>query len=470
MRTYRRWLLTLVETRRSGSTFGAWVLTSTFVLLILYFAAYVDPIRQWFHLPFWSALLCYVPMMTLGFVAGWAESRRKLTLFQFGSLILLGAVFFQFFWAALVALSSGPGAFVMASIFLLTVTFHGYMHRVTRAYPFGLFATGVAVAGALWLCPTPEARQLVYFIGATGGLLSLITGGVGLRMHHNVVQSEALKQALYYRALNEKSREHIEMSQRVLNLLKYNHDAGNTLSAVFLHAQLLEDRIASDAARNPEVKTYAPPVSVLLTQLDRLKQLINGAHRIGDEVPTVEAVPLSDIVEEVVRDTGAFYPHTTIRIARADLLLSVRMHDGAAGFRRVIENVLRNACEGNGQDAATHVQITVGVSEDKVCIAFQDDGPGFTDAQLSEPPTALATTKTDGHGLGLYNVNELVSASGGSLTRVNPDAGGAIVTVWLRQANAVVALQPKAAEEAQPRQPTMTSHEAPGLDTAPDAG
>jgi|GEM_PF-1429157 len=436
MATFQAWLLTLVETRRSATGFWPWMLMIAIVLTMLAFAAFVEPIASWFHLDFVTAVICFIPMMILGLGAGWAESNNKLPLTWFGALILLGAAFFQFFWAALVLLSTTPGSFVMASIFMITVILHGYLHRVSKQYPFGLAATCIAVLTALWLWPDAGSRPLLYFCAVTAGLLSLITGGIGLQLHENLVEQDMLKQALYYRELNQKAREHTEMSRRVFDLLKYNHDAGNTLSALFVHAQLLEERFASEDAATPELSHVAARVSTLLTQLQRLKTLITSAHRIADEMPVIEVARVPAVVQDVVRETQALFPQVSIRYTAQPGPFQVRILEGDLGLRRVTENVLRNACEGNGSTCAHNVWVRVSLADAHLSLSISDDGPGFAETQLRAPPTALVTTKAYGHGLGLYSVHELVEASGGSLARTNAAEGGAVVTITLHHAEA----------------------------------
>jgi signal transduction histidine kinase len=431
MGKYREWLSTLVETRKSATTVGAWVVTSGTVFLILFLAAYVEPIRSWFRLDFRPAVFCFLPMMGLGLVAGTAESRGRLSLLAFGTLVLCGATLFQFFWCALVVLSRPPGSLVMASLALLTMTFHGYLHRVTLRYPYGVVGSLLALGAAALLRPQSPSQPLLYFVGPTGILLSLITGGVGLRIHHNVVQGDKLKQALYYRILNEKMREHGEMSRRVLDLLKYNHDAANTLSAIFVHAQLLEEAIANE--HGPIAQRLSTPVSTLLTQLSRLKTLLGRAHRVADEIPTVETVELLDVVASVARECAAVFPSVAIEISKQEDVrgLTVKLHDGEVGLRRIVENILRNACEGNGTFGARRVQIAIATADREVLLSFVDDGPGFSTDLLTSEPEAMATTKKTGHGLGLFSAHEIVKASGGTLLRRNAAAGGAIVDLQL---------------------------------------
>jgi signal transduction histidine kinase len=435
MSTFQKWLLTLVETRKTASTFGAWLGMSATVVAFLVFASYVEPMRQWFLLDFRPALACFVPMMLVGLVGGWAESRGLTSLRTFGILILIGAALFQFFWAALIVLCRGPGAFLMAALFLFTVTFHGYMHRVTAKYPYGMVSTVVAVAAAVFMRPTSGSLALLSFAAPTGLALSVLMGGAGLRMHHSIEEGNQLKQALYYRALNEKNREYGEMSRRVLDLLNYNHDAGNTLSAVFVHAQLLEEKVSREERTTSELERLKGPISTLLTQLERLRTLISSAHRVGDEMPVVETVALEHVLTDVRRECSSLFPQMEIEVQGAPPPpdLTVRVREGETGLHRVLENVLRNACEGNGRESASKVQIAVDVHDAHVSLCLTDDGPGFADTQLSEPPTALATTKTGGHGLGLYNVNELVCASGGALHRRNSERGGAVVEILLRR-------------------------------------
>lgn len=428
---YRSWLHTLVETRRSANGFGAWVATSALVLGILLLAAFVEPINHWFKLDFTTGVGCFAPAMAFGLVAGWTESRGSLPLSPFGAMLLVGSALLQFFFAALVLNCSAPGSFVMAAFFLLTVTFHGYLHRATPRYWFTLLPTILGTGFALALWPTSSEKPLLYFISITGILLSLITGAAGLNMHENVVQSDKLRQALHYRQLEEQRREHDKMARAVLDLLRNNHDAGNTLSTMFLHAQLLEDRVAAEG-QSAEAEALKAPIKALLVQLDRLKTLIASGHRVADDLPVVEDVPVLGVVEEVSKECGSLFPGVAIKVQSSiGEQPTVKVHEGTIGLRRLAENLLRNACEGSGGRGARKVVVDIGRLEGHVRLRFSDDGPGFAHEQLVGAPKPLKSTKPNGHGLGLYSVSALVGASGGALERHNNASGGAVVDVLL---------------------------------------
>ena len=100
-------------------------------------------------------------------------------------------------------------------------------------------------------------------------------------------------------------------------------------------------------------------------------------------------------------------------------------------LKRVFENLLLNACQGNGQAAARHIQVSMMESMDTewIEVVVLDDGPGFAPELLSE--RQILSTKPDGTGIGLLTSDRLVSACGGTLQLANKQEGGARVTVRL---------------------------------------
>ena len=100
-------------------------------------------------------------------------------------------------------------------------------------------------------------------------------------------------------------------------------------------------------------------------------------------------------------------------------------------MHRVLENLLVNACEGNGKSKASRVGVHLEHDASLARIAISDDGPGFAPAFVDGPIAGFSTTKTGGTGLGLYTAERLIRASGGRLLRANRPEGGAMVTIEL---------------------------------------
>jgi two-component system, NtrC family, C4-dicarboxylate transport sensor histidine kinase DctB len=433
MARYHRWLATLVEDRKNGTTMGAWGATAVLVLVVLILTSSVAPIASWFQLRLLPAVACFVPSFILGITGARLQDRGRMSLEVHGAFVLAGCLLLQFFFAALIALSRPPGSFALAGLFVLTLAFHGYLARASLKFPYLLGCSFLATLGAVFLDSGPDTLTVFAFVFPTGILVSLMAGQAGLREYNDRRERNKLRQAIHYKALNERAQAQSELSRRVMDLLGYNHDAGNTLSTVFLNAQLLEEQLGRVAANVPGTAQVVEQLANLLTQLERLKSLINRAHEVAEEMPSLERASLVDVVQEVSRDCQSMFPATTIEVvtpARHEDI-GVRVHEGAIGLRRIVENILINACEGNGADAAGKIQIEIVGDVDKAMFRCIDDGPGFSAVQLAGPITPFVTTKPDGHGLGLFNISQLVRASGGELSVSNAAGRGAIVDVEL---------------------------------------
>ncbi|HSP77030.1 MAG TPA: ATP-binding protein, partial [Myxococcaceae bacterium] len=108
---------------------------------------------------------------------------------------------------------------------------------------------------------------------------------------------------------------------------------------------------------------------------------------------------------------------------------------GVTTLRRVMENLVLNACEGDGTRSAERVRIQARTERysGRLEVLIADDGPGFPAEKLAAPIEGLSTTKPHGTGLGLYTAECLIRASGGTLERQNPSTGGALVRLLLPQ-------------------------------------
>ncbi len=111
---------------------------------------------------------------------------------------------------------------------------------------------------------------------------------------------------------------------------------------------------------------------------------------------------------------------------------------GSAGWidapqiEQVLINLIKNAIEsGSPED-----EVTLGVRERNggVALEVKDRGSGLTEEVLRDALLPFYSTKPKGTGLGLTLCREIVDAHGGRLSIANREGGGAIVTVWLPQA------------------------------------
>jgi signal transduction histidine kinase len=66
-----------------------------------------------------------------------------------------------------------------------------------------------------------------------------------------------------------------------------------------------------------------------------------------------------------------------------------------------------------------------------VCLGMQDTGEGMPADQLSQLFVPFHTTKSDGTGLGLYVVREILAAHGGGITVTSTPGTGTTCLVML---------------------------------------
>jgi C4-dicarboxylate-specific signal transduction histidine kinase len=151
-------------------------------------------------------------------------------------------------------------------------------------------------------------------------------------------------------------------------------------------------------------------------------------------VETPEVVEILPVAESLLRQLRARFPDTRLEARGIEPGDAVVVSGGVTSLHRILENLVLNACQGDGVRRARSVEVVVEAapSVGSIAIRVQDDGPGFTPAQLAGRITGFETTKPGGSGLGLYTAERLARASGGSLTRENQPGGGAAINLYLR--------------------------------------
>jgi two-component system nitrogen regulation sensor histidine kinase NtrY len=104
-----------------------------------------------------------------------------------------------------------------------------------------------------------------------------------------------------------------------------------------------------------------------------------------------------------------------------------------AQVEQALINLLKNARESGSSPEA--IELEVQSSAQGFALDVRDRGPGFTPAALENALVPFYSTKATGTGLGLTLCREIVEAHGGRLRIANREGGGAVVTLWLPDAN-----------------------------------
>jgi two-component system, chemotaxis family, CheB/CheR fusion protein len=206
-----------------------------------------------------------------------------------------------------------------------------------------------------------------------------------------------------------------------------SHEIRNPLGAVFLNVDLLEEELRDLALPSAEITQAFTEIKTNLARLDDLLQDYLSLVRTG----AMRLVPedLSLVVTQFAQEmTPALTAHgITLQLDGLDRLGRVSLHQNT--FRRVLLNLLHNAMEampqggtltlrGRRQGATVHLDVV-------------DTGVGIPAEQTTQIFEPLHTTKPGGTGLGLYIVQEVVTAHNGQVAVQSVVGQGSTFTITL---------------------------------------
>ena len=212
-----------------------------------------------------------------------------------------------------------------------------------------------------------------------------------------------------------------------------SHELRSPLARLNVALGLARQRANGDTAALDRIEREAERLNALIGQLLMLARLESGAT-----TPAQEAVPLANIVREVVED-AAFEAHGRGR--RVELVATC--DDAVLGdpelLRSAVENVVRNAVR-HAPESST---VEVGMRHEgrretaRVRIAVRDHGRGVPEAALPhlfQPFYRVGDARTrqaGGVGLGLTIVDRTIRLHHGTVSAANAPGGGLVVELTL---------------------------------------
>jgi nitrogen fixation/metabolism regulation signal transduction histidine kinase len=199
-----------------------------------------------------------------------------------------------------------------------------------------------------------------------------------------------------------------------------------------------------------------------LTPINLAMQEIHAKYRGNDEAYKRLLDQSKEIVEEEIaalkRMVEAFSSFAKLPAVKAEPMLAdafvtefldahsrfsdiadLTFYAGAAGqqckidrvmFRRVLDNLIRNAVEAAGKERA-RIKISTGCREGLVEISVEDGGHGIPAEILEKVFNPYFTTKQDGTGLGLSIARKIVIDHGGEMSAGSEPGRGARFTIAL---------------------------------------
>ncbi|PSP54862.1 sensor histidine kinase [Halobacteriales archaeon QS_1_67_19] len=260
----------------------------------------------------------------------------------------------------------------------------------------------IAVILVVELTPSSGIENPVLAVLLFGVLGSAAGFGIGLQEARAVTQARAAEQQ--HRAVERYSDELERQNERLESFAgMLAHELRNPLNIAQLYLQQLEgDREA--------VEETETALARMEEMIDILLVTVRGSEADIDWKP----VSLSSVARDAWSDLST--DRAELRVETDQTVRADAVH-----VRHLLENLFRNALEHGGDD----VTVRVGPLDGSEGFYVADDGPGIPSDIREEVTQAGYTTKSDGIGLGLTFVANLVDAYGWEWAITESEAGGA---------------------------------------------
>jgi two-component system C4-dicarboxylate transport sensor histidine kinase DctB len=436
-RAYRDWSRVAANPDfLEASTLKAYAGLALFVGCLVGGLSAFESTDKWFNLSVGPVVVAFTVLVAGRAALLWAERSAEKGGGWMGAAILLCLATVQFFAASLMALSRYPAAAVFSSFVLLTAATHGRNARVTPSQPFVTVGLVLAMGAAYLLSRSPEHGLLFAVTTPAAVVAQWFTGSFAVaqdRAHH---EAERMRVALQAQVWREQER---QAGRTGLALGQLQQSSEHLKQGLVQVADALELLAALPQPGSPMLLKRLQGVREHLHRMESLVHSIESTSRRAS-APPAEAVALLPVLESLRIQLAALHPDSRVDVhVEPEAEGRVSVSGGVLSLRRILENVLLNACEGDGKQCATHVRVTVGrdITGARLALTVEDNGPGFTADQLAESIAPLRSTKPKAQGLGLYTVEALVHCSGGRLERSNLPTGGARVHLLLPRADAL---------------------------------
>ena len=221
-----------------------------------------------------------------------------------------------------------------------------------------------------------------------------------------------------------------EEKQRLLSrlLAQMAHEIRNPLSSLHIHAQLLqEDAQRLDPAAQEKL---LPRLDLIQGELHRLENIVKRFLRLsGPSQLNPEPAHLRQVIHHVCELLRPEAAERDIQIhAHFEEPLPVFLAD-VPQLTQALLNLVINALQ--AMEKHGQIEVRAQARDGQVILSVADTGPGIPADRLPSIFEPYFTTKTGGHGLGLWIVQQIAMAHHGVIEAANVPSGGAVFTLRL---------------------------------------
>jgi len=379
-------------------------------------AAYPESIR-------FLSIILGVAFAAAGVYAAWLRTRKALI-----ALAWTQVVVDQLIWTALVYITGGPlsGAttFYGLSCALAAVTL-GFDGALTTALLGGVLYSLLVFGFALGMIRPPVDQApftgrpgefaypaLVTLVGLT--VVALLSGYLARRL-------QTASGRLVEVTERAERAERLAVLGRVAAALA--HEIRNPLGSISGSIDIIREApgLGEDEKRLCEI---------IRSETDRLNDLVGDMMNLArPREPSIETIDLARIARDVVelaRRSGRGERDVPIEFEGPE---EAKVQGDAGQIRQLVWNLVRNAVQAS--TAGTKVNVRVDMVKGKPRIDVVDRGAGIPESMRDRIFDAFVTTRSQGVGIGLAVVKQIVDAHGAKIEVLDSDGGGSTFRVTL---------------------------------------
>jgi len=204
------------------------------------------------------------------------------------------------------------------------------------------------------------------------------------------------------------------------------HDLKNPLAALKGAVQFLGKEVSGGGSLAEQTNI----LGLLLQQVDRLNDVVDGYAGLGREQPDLVNADLNAVVRGALALQRYVRPNITVESHLDEGLPRCPVDVQLLG--RALENLVRNGIEAMPNGGVLTVRTTPQRSHDRVVgvsVTVQDNGVGMDARSSARAFEDFYTTKPHGSGLGLAFIKRVMQAHGGRVQLTSKLGGGTIVTL-----------------------------------------
>ena len=213
-------------------------------------------------------------------------------------------------------------------------------------------------------------------------------------------------------------------------LARLAHEIRNPLSSLDIHVQLLEEDLA-DAL--PELKSKTSGrLEIIHGELRRLENVVKHFLSLaGPSALELKHIAIADVVNHVC---DLLRPEAATRDIEIQASLPANLPTIVADsvqLTQALLNLVINALQAIEKHGKAQVAARLDPDGQFIVLEVSDTGPGIPGEQLSAIFDPFFTTKAEGSGLGLWIVQQIVTAHSGRILARNEPGSGAVFELRL---------------------------------------